>query len=651
MSAPSSRSLVVPAGTITRRIAPLAVAFLALAACTPRGGAGTEPEPVSAPGLPPIALVEGPLQPRVQYPAENQAIDVRDSNFVHGSVGNGRASLTINGIPVQVAPNGAFIAFLPVPPAEAPAYELVATLGADTARFTRRLRVAPPRAPLDSARFVDSASVSPRAAGMLLRADEPVRVSVRTSADAEAWVQWDTAAPRPVQPPAPAPAARGRSTAAPRDTTPPAPPPPARQALLRGNGGSWSGDLRAGALARGAVLVVARGADSARFPLARIELLDPSAPPRLAILGGDSALVVSDTDRAIPARAFPAGGYVWALFPGTVVEVTGMQGAFTRFRLDDALEAWVDTELTAPRPAGSTVSRPSVNSFNLVPAAGWVDVRIPLPERMPYLVQEEGDDLVLTLYGVRVGPSLVRFLENDSLVRYATWEQVTNGRAKLRLHLAGRPYGYLAFHERGQFTLRVRRPPAVDRRRPLAGITVAIDAGHPPAGATGPTGLYEGDAMLPVADRAAELLRAKGANVVRIRTTLEPYPLAQRSIDARRADAHAFVSLHLNALGDGVNPFTNNGSSVLYFHPQAEPLARTLETELVRQFRLRDLGVHFQNIAIGRTTWMPSVITEGLFIMMPEQEAAMRSPEGREKYARAVADGVEAYFRWLAAQQ
>lgn len=624
-------------------------ALALLAACAPRGAPS---EPVPERGLPPVALVEGPLQPRVQYPAENQAIDARDSNFVHGSIGNGRATLTINGHPVQVAPNGAYIAFIPVPPADDPVYELVAAVGADTARLTRRVRVPAPRPPLDSARWLDSASVTPRAAGMLLRAGEPVRVAVRASGDAEVWVQWDTAAPRPASPPvAPAPRTTRRATTPPRDTTPPAPPPPARQALLRGTGDGWSGDVRAGILARGATLVAARGADTVRFPLSRVDVLDPSAPPRLAILGGDSALVASDTDRAIPARVFPAGGYNWALFPGTVVEVTGQQGAFTRFRLDETLDAWVDTELLAPRPAGGAVSRPTVNSFNFVPAAEWVDVRIPMPERMPYLVQEEGDALVLTLYGVRLGPSLVRFLENDSLVRYANWEQVTADRARLRLQLSSRPYGYLAFHERGQFTLRVRRAPRVNPRRPLEGITVAVDAGHPPAGATGPTGLYEGDAMLPVADRAAELLRAKGATVVRIRTTLEPYALGQRPIDARRANAHAFVSLHLNALGDGANPFTNNGHSVLYFHPQAEPLARALEVELVRQYGLRDLGVHFQNIAIGRTTWMPSVITEGLFIMMPEQEAAMRTPEGREKYARAVADGVERYFRWLAEQK
>jgi N-acetylmuramoyl-L-alanine amidase len=63
---------------------------------------------------------------------------------------------------------------------------------------------------------------------------------------------------------------------------------------------------------------------------------------------------------------------------------------------------------------------------------------------------------------------------------------------------------------------------------------------------------------------------------------------------------------------------------------------------------LRDLGIHYQNIAIGRTTWMPSLICEGLFLMVPEQENAAKTPEFQDRFARGMADGVEAYFRSLA---
>ena len=53
-------------------------------------------------------------------------------------------------------------------------------------------------------------------------------------------------------------------------------------------------------------------------------------------------------------------------------------------------------------------------------------------------------------------------------------------------------------------------------------------------------------------------------------------------------------------------------------------------------------------IAIGRTMWMPSLICEGAFLMVPEQENAVKTPEFQERFARGVADGIEAYFRTFA---
>jgi N-acetylmuramoyl-L-alanine amidase len=46
--------------------------------------------------------------------------------------------------------------------------------------------------------------------------------------------------------------------------------------------------------------------------------------------------------------------------------------------------------------------------------------------------------------------------------------------------------------------------------------------------------------------------------------------------------------------------------------------------------------------------WMPALICEGAFLMVPEQENAVKTPEFQERFARGVADGVEAYFRTLA---
>src|SRR6185295_5944844 len=65
--------------------------------------------------LPPIPKVHGPLEIRIVYPSPTDVVAAEDSSFLFGSVGDGDATLSVNGRPVPVAPNGAFLAWLPFP--------------------------------------------------------------------------------------------------------------------------------------------------------------------------------------------------------------------------------------------------------------------------------------------------------------------------------------------------------------------------------------------------------------------------------------------------------------------------------------------------------------------------------------------------------
>jgi N-acetylmuramoyl-L-alanine amidase len=176
-----------------------------------------------------------------------------------------------------------------------------------------------------------------------------------------------------------------------------------------------------------------------------------------------------------------------------------------------------------------------------------------------------------------------------------------------------------------------------------------VDPGHPPAGATGPTGLIEAEANLAIGLRLADLLRAEGARVLLTRSDARPLELWPRVRFADSVDADVLISIHNNALPDGVNPFTNNGSSAFYNHPRALPLARAIQQRMVDRFGLRDLGVGRGDLALVRPTWMPAVLTEGLFLMVPEQEAALRNPIGQRQYALAVLEGLRAFLRQRAA--
>ncbi|HEX5829749.1 MAG TPA: N-acetylmuramoyl-L-alanine amidase, partial [Gemmatimonadaceae bacterium] len=548
------------------------------------------PTPAAAAPLPSIPAVRGPLAVRVVYPTAGALVAARDSTFIFGSVGTGDARLTINGAPVEVKPNGSFLAFLPVP-AE-PRYELVAEAAGDTARVTHPVRLLPPRPALDSAGplAVDSASVTP-VSGLALRPDEPVRVSVRATPSASVTLLVDGSAPRP---------------------------------LVATDGvGRWATDVPAALLRGGARLVVARGADSLRLPVPPVAPAD-TGHTTWAHLGATFSSV-DEGDVSIVGRPLPGGTYRWFLLPGTQVAVTGRSGGFTRVRLDDALEVWVANADVSPLPAGTPAPRRVVPHLRVVPAAEWVDVVFPVGERPPYFVEETADALVLTLYGTTPNTDIVNFAANDSLVRYVTWEATRDGRARYTLQLGARPFGYQVQWRDGSFVLRVRRTPAVDRAHPLRGLRIAVDPGHPPIGATGPTGLYEAVAALGIAGHVERLLRERGAEVTMTRTTDSAVALAARPVIARRANAHALLSIHLNALPDGVNPFTANGTGTYYFHPHAAALARQVQAGMVRAMGLRDLGTWYDNLALVRPTWMPAVLCEGAFLMIPEQEAALRT--------------------------
>src|SRR3954464_11365561 len=115
-------------------------------------------------GLPPIPQVDGPLAIRVVYPSEGAPLAARDSNYLLGSVGNGTATLTINGQPATVYPNGAFMAFIKSPPPSSPKFEFLAIAGADTARYTHNLRspTVATALPTEGKLIVDSTEFAPR---------------------------------------------------------------------------------------------------------------------------------------------------------------------------------------------------------------------------------------------------------------------------------------------------------------------------------------------------------------------------------------------------------------------------------------------------------------------------------------------------------
>lgn len=642
-------------------VAAFGVLALLLGGCAARGSPG------SATAVPPVPEVRGAPELYVAYPDSADPVAASDSNFIFGTTGTGEAALTIDGRRVEVQPNGSFLAWLPVPERTAgdtAVYRLVARVG-ERADTVHHPVVLPPR-PFEGrgSAWIDTASVAGLDAPRWALPDERLELQLRAAPGAEVAVSVGPAAeaaPGDTAAGGTVPAA-GDTLAAPGDSQLPGTRDPAPVLPMEeGEPGRYRLRIRADSLARalGAEppfadtlrlrFRAAAGADTtdhaARWPL---RVLDPAALPLARLREAPDS--VHGESGVVAGRPTPHGSYAWLLPDGTEALVDGRRGDRVRIRLLPDLSAWVpreDAELPEGRAARALRGRVG---WVRADAGGHLRIRVPLTRRVPAAVRLEDERTVaLTLFGGLSGTGRMIYPPEDGpaggLLASMDWAQLPGPRYRLRVRLERPLWGWRLRWEGSTAVLEVRRPPEIDPDHPLRGQRVAVDPGHPPVGAEGPTGLTEADANLGVARALVELLEEAGAEPVLVRRDTSAVGLYERRRRAREAGASTLVSIHNNALPDGVRPFGREGTSTYYFHPHARELGRWVQRGMLRRMGLRDLGLRWGNLALPRESWMPSVLAEGAFMMFPRQEAALRTEEFRRAYARGVRDGLREFYR------
>ncbi|HEU0016389.1 MAG TPA: N-acetylmuramoyl-L-alanine amidase [Longimicrobium sp.] len=634
-----------------------AAALALLAACTPpapeggpspRPGPGPGPAASGTPGvdppirnaLPPVPASTGPLRVSVMYPPEN-AVVAADSTFVFGSVGAGGATLTINRTPVEVAPNGAFLAFLPVPGNGE--YDVAARLGAERTGLVRRVRV-PERGGRGAVTGIAAGSIAPRAA-MTVQEGEMVTVRFRGAPGGQARLVFPDGSSIPLVEQRVTERAEGFMQ---------------DQAVRARETTEYTGTFaaRAPLLSRDRSVGVPRLVETTRAGTATVELVAGSDTVRaplelsLAVLRAGEVrtgtAVSTRVDSVVIGTAVAGGNtpYHWSFPNGTRFTVTGERGNELRVRLTDDLSIWVPADQVRLAAAGGGAVAGSVGTVRVDPEPAYVDVRLATSDRFPFEVQADERWLTVNVYGAQSRTNWLHYGTEDPLVHRVTWSQPREDVYSVRVELTERVWGWKTFWDaRGNLVLRVRRPPRLDGRTPLAGLKIGVDAGHPPGGAIGPTGLTEAEANLAISKQLVGMLRDAGAEVLETRPDMAAVDLNLRPARAAAENVHLLVSVHNNAFPDGVNPFENNGTTVFYNQAPSLQLARHMQRELLRELGLRDLGIARADLALVRGTWMPAVLTETMFLMIPQQEAALRDPAVHERIARAHFRAIEGFLR------
>src|SRR5256712_2798989 len=163
-------------GSKGRVVAGAPMRWVAVALCSALAACAGAP-PAAAPTPAPAPA----LRISVVYPKATDVVQSRDSAFLFGSVGRGDASLTVNGAPVAVHPNGAWVAWVPLPDDTIAPFRLVATVRGDTQAVDVTTRiVARFHPPAGRAAWIDTTSFAPLGV-LALPPGEGVRLAVRAA--------------------------------------------------------------------------------------------------------------------------------------------------------------------------------------------------------------------------------------------------------------------------------------------------------------------------------------------------------------------------------------------------------------------------------------------------------------------------------------
>ncbi|MGE0552159.1 MAG: N-acetylmuramoyl-L-alanine amidase [Gemmatimonadales bacterium] len=337
--------------------------------------------------------------------------------------------------------------------------------------------------------------------------------------------------------------------------------------------------------------------------------------------------------RPVFSRWTPGGDLALPLTQGLRLRVSAETDGAVRLALAPGWAVWIPSDEAPPAPppaAPRQIARVALSEGRL----GW-SVDAFTGEQLASHVDVTGERVRWTLFAAgatAAGPA------PRGPIQSARVRDGRDGRVLIELRLAAPPLAWRVVWRDGAMRLELR-----ERPRGIDGLVVALDPGHPPLGTVGPGGLHEDSVTLAVARVAAERLERLGARVVLTRLDERPVSIDQRLAIAEAANAHVFLSIHLNSPGEGRPPESVDGTRGFWLDPSQFDLAVALRDSVAAAMGQVPVATVQSNLAVLRATWFRSVLVEATALVLPAREAYFRTDAGVAAYADGLVRGLEAW--------
>lgn len=191
-------------------------------------------------------------------------------------------------------------------------------------------------------------------------------------------------------------------------------------------------------------------------------------------------------------------------------------------------------------------------------------------------------------------------------------------------------------------------------------LSVVVDAGHglPDGGAVGVGGTVEQEINLSIAQKLAEVLEAKGINVIMTRNdengiwSEESDTIRQKKLDdmqsrlkiMKKSSADLFISIHMNS-------YQNKSASGLriFYSPKYEdikPLAENIQIRMsdITGAKMNVVKAADSKLFLMKNPPLPAILVECGFLSNPAEEKKLNDEDYQARLAWAIADAVEKYY-------
>jgi len=346
-------------------------------------------------------------------------------------------------------------------------------------------------------------------------------------------------------------------------------------------------------------------------------------------------------------RVGPGLGRITPLPKGVRVLIDGWQDDSMRCLYAPNHHYWIKREDLFQDQSQQSDSAPSsvARTINIGADDYGATVTVPLSQKLPFLIEQQmkPSRLVMRIFGVTADTDWITPApptDHPQLVDTVAWKQVGDGIYEVSVQLkSGSQWGFKADYNDANLVLHIKAPPKLQANgNRLQGLKICVDPGHGgnESGAIGCSGLREADMNLGISLKLKTLLEAAGAQVTMTRSDNREVSLDERVDIAEAANVDILLSVHNNSLPDGRDPWTEHGTSTYWYHPQATQLARLFKNDIVKQIGFPDFGSRFQNLALTRPSGMLAVLTETGFVVNPDEYAQLISDSGQEKAAQGM---------------